>query len=286
MVNLYVLGKKGLIALSKLDMLYRKNIKSVIIGSDKNIDNDFSSEIIKVCQDFKLNYQFQNHTSEYTAKYSVAIGWRWLINDDSNLIVFHDSILPHYRGFNPLVTALINGDSEIGVTALKGSKEYDKGEIIEQKIVPVTYPLKIEKAIDLISTQYANLLNSIFNKLIKDNLKSYPQDSSKVSYSLWRDEDDYKIDWSLDALKIKRFIDAVGFPYKGAYTIYNGKKLIIKNAEIVADVNIANRTPGKVIFKENNSYTIVCGKGLLKIKSFYDSNNMEVRLNKFRLRLK
>jgi len=286
MVNLYVLGKKGLIALSKLDMLYRKNIESVIIGSDKNVDNDFSSEIIKVCQDFKLNYKFQNHISEYTAKYSIAIGWRWLINDDSNLIVFHDSILPRYRGFNPLVTALINGDSEIGVTALKGSKEYDKGEIIEQKIIPVTYPLKIEKAIDIISIQYANLLNSIFNKLLTGNLKSYPQDSSKVSYSLWRDEDDYKIDWPLDALKIKRFIDAVGFPYKGAYTICNGEKLIVKNAEIVTDVNISNRVPGKVIFKENNSYTIVCGTGLLKIKSFHDSNNMEVKLNKFRLRLK
>jgi methionyl-tRNA formyltransferase len=55
----------------------------------------------------------------------------------------------------------------------------------------------------------------------------------------------------------------------------------------VPDVKIENRTPGKIIFLENNQPTIVCGKGLIKIeKAHYLNNNNEVIFNKFRTRLK
>ena len=56
---------------------------------------------------------------------------------------------------------------------------------------------------------------------------------------------------------------------------------------MVPDVKIENRTPGKIIFLENNQPTIVCGKGLIKIeKAHYLNNNNEVIFNKFRTRLK
>jgi methionyl-tRNA formyltransferase len=218
--------------------------------------------------------------------YSIAIGWRWLINDNSNLIVFHDSILPKYRGFNPLVTALINGDNEIGVTALEGANDYDSGNIIKQEKISIDYPIKIKKAIDLISLCYAKLLNSILEKITLKEIKTYPQDESLVSFSLWRDEENYKIDWSLDAKVIKRFIDAIGFPYKGAYSIVNNQKIIIRDAQVVEDVKIPIREMGKVIFKDKKSYTIVCGKGLLKVMKFFDENGSEVNLKKFRIRFK
>ena len=64
--------------------------------------------------------------------FKFAIGWKWIIDNTSQLIVLHDSLLPKYRGFSPLVNSLINGDTLTGVTALFASSEYDKGEIIEQ----------------------------------------------------------------------------------------------------------------------------------------------------------
>ena len=50
---------------------------------------------------------------------ALAIGWKKLINSSyQQVVVLHDSLLPKYRGWNPLLTALINGDSRIGSTAL------------------------------------------------------------------------------------------------------------------------------------------------------------------------
>jgi methionyl-tRNA formyltransferase len=64
-----------------------------------------------------------------------------LIALDVPLVVFHDSILPQYRGFNPLVSALINGDSRVGVTAM-GTDEFDKGDIIGQRTIAINIPSK------------------------------------------------------------------------------------------------------------------------------------------------
>ncbi|MGX1024403.1 formyltransferase family protein [Psychroflexus sp. MBR-150] len=286
MVNLYLLGKKGFIALEKLNKTHLNLISYVIVGYDKSVVNDYSDDIIRKCNELNLSYGLQNKTYTNPAMYSIAIGWRWLINDNSNLIVFHDSILPKYRGFNPLVTALINGDNEIGVTALEGANDYDSGNIIKQEKISIDYPIKIKKAIDLISLCYAKLLNSILEKITLKEIKTYPQDESLVSFSLWRDEENYKIDWSLDAKVIKRFIDAIGFPYKGAYSIVNNQKIIIRDAQVVEDVKIPIREMGKVIFKDKKSYTIVCGKGLLKVMKFFDENGSEVNLKKFRIRFK
>jgi methionyl-tRNA formyltransferase len=81
----------------------------VIIGKDKNFLNDYSTDIKNYCISNNINFILQNKTIDNgNVDYSIAIGWRWLIKVDSKLIVFHDSILHRLRGFNPLVTSLIN----------------------------------------------------------------------------------------------------------------------------------------------------------------------------------
>lgn len=284
MINIYLIGNKGFVALKSLNASQLNNITCIIIGRDKNIQNDYSTDIEKLCNEKSINYVIQNKTHSPAAEYSIAIGWRWLINDDSKLIVFHDSILPKYRGFNPLVTALINGDKKVGVTALKSSKEYDKGEIIDQEIIEICYPLKIETAIDKIAECFAKLLQNVINKITAQDLTSTPQNEALVTYSIWRDEENYKIDWTQDSASIKRFVDAVGYPYQGAHTYVKEKKIIIKDMEIVEDVSISNRECGKTIFKDNSSFTIICGKGLVKINEFYDKNGNRVYFDNFRLR--
>ena len=50
------------------------------------------------------------------------------------MIIFHDSLLPKYRGFAPLVNSLINQEKEIGVTAIKASQNYDEGDTVTDNI--------------------------------------------------------------------------------------------------------------------------------------------------------
>lgn len=288
-LNLYLLGQKGFRALESLDKSFYDYIHHVIIGTDKNVQNDYSNELIEFCKAKSLNYKVQNKTvaSGGLKFYNVAIGWRWIIDDHNPLIVFHDSLLPKYRGFNPLVTALINGDQEIGVTSLHGTSEYDAGSIYGQAKIKISYPIKIAKAIEIVSDLYGTLLNQTIRSLHANQLSSVKQDEGCASYSLWRDNEDYFIDWNQDASYIKRMIDAVGFPYLGARTCVDDKVVVILDSESVDDVSIANRVPGKVIFKKENAFFIVCGKGLLKVSSFYDEKLKEIDFSdKFRLRFK
>lgn len=290
MINFYVLGKKGFIALQLLEKPLLSNIKTIIIGTDKEIQNDYSIEIEDFAKGNNIHYIDRVYFSDEINKnvnLNIAIGWRWLLPLEIPLIILHDSILPKYRGFNPLVTALINGDKEIGVTALYGTKEFDKGDIIAQRIFTIQYPIKIERLIDLIAKEYAFLFKTVIEKY-NDSvvIKAVPQDEDKATFSLWRDEEDYRIDWAQDSILIKRMIDSLGFPYKGASTTVDNTIVRIFDSEVFEDVNISNRTPGKVLFKNDDAYIIVCGKGLLKVSCFFSDSGERIEFNKFRIRFK
>ncbi|MES2847638.1 MAG: formyltransferase family protein [Bacteroidota bacterium] len=281
MIRLHLLGYKGFIALSQLDKQFLGKITTVVIAKDKGIKEDYFEETAAWCKAHNLLWFERTKEPPIKNETAIAIGWRWLISDAAKLVVFHDSLLPKYRGFNPLVTALINGDTAIGVTSLYGSNEYDRGDIISQKKINITYPIKINDAIEKIAGLYASLLNDFFSGAVD----AIPQNESEATYSLWRDATDYFIDWHLSAAEIVRFIDAVGFPYDGAKTKFDDKIVIVDNATEVPDVPVANRTAGKVIFKEGNCFTIVCGSGLISISEFKDEDGNSIDLSgKFRLR--
>jgi len=289
MINIYILGKKGLESLEQLDAKWYPYLHTIIVGKDQEVQQDYSEEVEAFAQKNQIKSVLRTQVTPEIHEgvtLNIAIGWRWLLSLDIPLLVFHDSILPKYRGFNPLVSALINGDSEIGVTALHGTDEFDQGAIVAQRILPIQYPITIQKAIDLLAKEYAILFESVIQMHVEKNLTSTPQDESKATFSLWRDEEDYKIDWNQESFSIKRMIDAVGFPYKGAYTVMEDSILRIRHAEVYPDVTIVNRTPGKVLFKHADGYVIVCGKGLLKVSTFYDEQNEIMTLSKFRIRFK
>jgi methionyl-tRNA formyltransferase len=283
------MGEKGFFVLQSLEHeIGLSSIEYVVSTTDKSVQNDFYDEIKSFCELKGISfYKRTDTTPAIKSGYSFAIGWRYIISDEEKLIVFHDSILPRYRGFNPLVTALVNGDEHIGVTALFATAMYDCGEIVDQKTLPIKYPLKIAEAISKIKFLYSNIAISIAGKILNGStLTSTKQNESLATYSLWRDESDYFIDWMLDASKISRFIDAVGFPYQGAQTYADGTRIVINNAIPMPDLVIENRIAGKVIFMEDSYPIVVCGTGLLKIldATIYGTNESFLPLKKFRTR--
>jgi len=289
-VAFFLLGEKGLAVLNGLSADHLPAVKQVLIGRDRNVQNDFSKEIKIVCEERNISSSFENASSFDGAEILVAIGWRWIINKTGGqqLIIVHDSLLPKYRGFNPLVSALINGDTEVGATALWGGSEYDTGDIIDQQSVHLSYPLKINAAIGLMANCYQRLAISIMNKIINNiPITAYRQDEAKATYSLWRDKEDYFINWNEAASKIKRMVDAIGFPYAGSKFVWEENEYTLLEATAMDDLLIENRCPGKLIFKSGGQPVIVCGTGLLRLDEVVDSNSSPVSFSgKFRIRLK
>jgi methionyl-tRNA formyltransferase len=282
--------EKGYKVLEAIATNFPQILKAVVSARDPNISKDYYNEIEVFCKEKGIIFCDRKNFEVVNSNFAIAVSWRWLIDSSSTmLIVFHDSLLPKYRGFAPLVSALSNGEKIIGVTALFATEDYDCGDIISQSAISVTYPIKIQNAIELLTENYKQLATDIAKIILEgESLNGSKQNEEKASYSLWRDEEDYTINWEMPAEQIKRFIDAVGYPYKGAMTIVGDKNARVLEAEVFNDVYIENRTSGKIIFIKNNYPVIVCGKGLLMITNIVDneSGNSLLPFNKFRLRLK
>lgn len=289
----YLMGLKGLSCLKAIagesDSSILDSVSFIVAARDKSIQNDYFELIRLLAKSRQLLFYEKSQAPEnLVADFIFAIGWRWLIHgSEDRLIVFHDSILPKYRGFNPLVTALIEGDRQIGVTAILANREFDRGNIIGVKKTSIGYPLKIEKAINLVSELYADLLIETLGLLQAETVTGTAQEETMASYSLWRSDEDYQVDWTQDASRIRRFVDAVGYPYNGAVTSYNSETIRIIDVAEKDDLQIVNRQPGKFIFIENNKPVVVCGTGLLQIEkavSLEGAHN--ISFGKLRTRLK
>jgi methionyl-tRNA formyltransferase len=286
-LSFFLMTQKGLHVLRAfVDEFGASRIHCVIGSKDESVQNDYYAEIADLCAAREI--EFRDRSSSYVLEtdYAFAISWRWKIQTSVRLIVFHDSLLPRYRGFAPLPTALINGEDRIGVTALFATDEYDRGDIILQKSLSVSYPIKIQKAIEISGGLYAGMVSEISQTIFRgDPLPFQKQDESTASYSLWRDEEDYLIDWFASAARIKRFVDSVGYPYRGAVTGVNAGVARVLEAEVEPDVKIEERMPGKVIFVRDGCPVVVCGSGLLKITDLRDDKGHSLLpLKRFRSR--
>jgi len=196
-------------------------------------------------------------------------GWQYMIDQvDDRFVVFHDSLLPRFRGFSPTVSALVQGETEIGVSAVRPTKMADCGPIYLRVPVPIRYPMKIRDAYELLGEAYCRAAREIIRRKNGGRLTCAPQRDHMATYSLWRDGIDYEIDWNWDSNRISRFVDATGWPYAGATTSDRyGKPIVIQEASVVEDCRIENRTPGKIFRIEDEGPVVVCGAGLLRIDS-------------------
>jgi len=290
-VALYLVGIKGFCVLNSAIKRNKALISDVVGGRDVGIDCDYYEEIKTLCDlhyiphhdRLSLKFSAENYDG-----YMLAIGWRWMLPAKESLIIIHDSLLPKYRGFSPLVNYLINGETEIGATALFATENYDAGKLISQASQKISYPIKIFDAIALMSTIYIQLANDLLDRIQSQNyIESIPQKEELATYSLWRDDEDYWIKWTKPAEEIARFTDAVGLPYAGARCLLNGEVAILHSAMAIADLAIADRESsiGKVLFIENGIPVVVCTKGLLKICKLTTVNGTNLLpLAKFRSR--
>ena len=286
-VALYLMNSKGVFVLKKFIEKFGSNAVAYIVSEqDKAVQYDGFDDLKGISEknqiDFYSRSQFDVRIENKFEGLKFAIGWRWLIKNENNLVIFHDSLLPKYRGFAPLVNSLINKESQGGVTALFADSKYDRGDIVAQKITPFSYPLRIEDAIKQIEPLYFELVYEIFTQFqARESLISFKQDEELATYSLWLDQKDYLIDWSWTADKIKRFVDAVGYPYDSAKAWLNDELIIFKRVEVFDDVFVEHRSRhiGKVIFIENGIPVVVCTEGLLALNEIVDLSGQQKHIN-------
>ncbi|ARI50969.1 methionyl-tRNA formyltransferase [Streptomyces rhizosphaericola] len=193
----------------------------------------------------------------------VANNWRtWLPPEIYNLPVhgtlnIHDSLLPAYAGFSPLIWALINGEPEVGVTAHLMDEELDAGDIVVQRSVAVgptdTSTDLFHRTVDLIAPVTTEALGLIAS----GRTEFTPQDRSRASFFHKRAEEDIRIDWNWPAEDLERLIRAQSAPYPSAFTFHKGQRLDVL-AAVVSEGRYGG-TPGRIFYREGDGVVIVAG---------------------------
>ncbi|HVK21034.1 MAG TPA: methionyl-tRNA formyltransferase [Actinokineospora sp.] len=169
----------------------------------------------------------------------------------------HDSLLPAYAGFSPLIWALINGEKEVGLTAHMMDDELDAGAVVLQRAIPVgdrdTTTDLFHKTIDLI----APVVSESLDLIATGTAVLTPQDRSKATFFHKRAIEDSLIDWTWTAEELDRLVRALSDPYPNAFTFHNGRRLRVLRAS-VSRANYGG-TPGRIFIREGDGVAIVAG---------------------------
>ncbi|MFC5993496.1 methionyl-tRNA formyltransferase [Pseudonocardia hispaniensis] len=193
----------------------------------------------------------------------VATNWRtWIPPQVFELprygtLNVHDSLLPAYAGFAPINWAIINGETEVGVTAHLMDAELDAGDIVAQMSVPVG---PRDTATDLFHRTLA-LFGPItiegLERLASGRTDWTPQDRSRASFFHKRSIEDSRIDWTRPAREIADLVRAQSDPYPNAFTHHRGRVLRILSARV--SERPYGGTPGRIFFREGDGVVIVAG---------------------------
>jgi len=165
----------------------------------------------------------------------------------------HFSLLPLYRGAAPANWAIVNGETESGVTTMFIEPTLDTGPILLQRKTPIGEKETAPELMQRLAEIGAELLGETLARL--DDLTPRPQHDADATFAPVLKKEDGLIDWSQSAFEIERRIR--GFqPWPNAYTIYNAKGLTIWSAE---PSTIANATPGEIVVAQRDELIVSCG---------------------------
>ena len=175
----------------------------------------------------------------------------------------HVSLLPKYRGAAPMQRAIIEGESETGVTIMYMAEGVDTGDIITAE----AFPIGPDDDFEAIHDRSAEVGGKLLVKTIKDiengTATRTPQDHSRATHAAKIEKEDCKIDFTKSAKTLDCAIRGVT-PIPGAFAYLKGKMLKIYKATPTD----GKGKPGEVIAtdpKGTGSFTVACGEGALKV---------------------
>lgn len=147
-------------------------------------------------------------------------------------INFHGSLLPKYRGRTPHVWAIINGEKKCGITAHLIDEGCDTGSIIIQQEVEIMEDDTGQNILEKYKYLYPALVKEVLSKVECNNIELTIQDETKATFFGERTPSDGMIDWSWQTIRINNWVRAQSHPYPGAFTFYEGEKIIVDKIDV------------------------------------------------------
>ncbi len=183
----------------------------------------------------------------------------------------HGSLLPRYRGAAPLNWAIMNGDSESGVTTFLLKQEIDTGNILFYEKVSIRPDETVGELHDELMAIGAKLVIKTVEALADGSVQPIAQEMLEIdpirlhAPKIYKEE--CRINWSLDAMTIHNKIRGLS-PYPTAWTEISaptGELISLKIFRTIPEISTHSHTPGTILSDQKKWMKIACSDGYLSV---------------------
>ncbi|MEZ4804962.1 MAG: methionyl-tRNA formyltransferase [Bacteroidia bacterium] len=173
--------------------------------------------------------EFLNELRSFKADLQIVIAFRMLPElvwgmPKMGTFNLHASYLPNYRGAAPINRAIMNGETETGVSTFFLVHEIDQGQILLQRKIAILPEDNAGTLHDKLMHEGARLVLESLELICTENYELKPQETGEFKHAPKLFTEDCKIDWNKTAVEIHNHIRGLS-PYPVAFTEFQGKKL-------------------------------------------------------------
>ncbi len=189
----------------------------------------------------------------------------------------HASLLPKFRGAAPINHALINGETESGVTTFFLKKKVDTGNIILQKKINIDKDDDAGTLHDKLSELGAESVLETVRLIEAGNVIPQIQNDSDASPAPKIFKENCIIDWNQNACKIHDFIRGLS-PYPAAFTFLNNRSVKIFRSALTG--NSKKETPGSIVVEEKK-LLVSCLDNMIEILELQTEGKKRIPASEF-----
>lgn len=200
--------------------------------------NKLGLRTLTTANDSELSELFAGNS--FASQLGVVIDYGIIIKRDVidyfpfGIVNSHFSLLPRWRGADPISFAILEGDTETGVSLMLIDAKLDEGPLLVQRPLPIPSDTTTPSLTDQLIKLSHELLVETLPKYTSGELKPYPQLTEGVSYSHKLTKQDGVIDWQKSAIQLEREIRAF-IDWPKSRTKLSLTEVIITKAKIVDD---------------------------------------------------
>lgn len=225
--------------------------KNIPVFQPKSIRKEFDiqEELKKLEPDFFVTFAFGQILSQEVLdipKYET--------------INLHASLLPRYRGANPIQRAIINGDKETGICTMITELGLDCGDICQKLVIPISDTMNCEELWNEIAEKSPKMIEETLERLQNKTLTPQKQCEDGVCMANKLTKEECLIDWTKTNIEIHNLIRGI-CRCPSAYFLFNEKIIKVIESEAVD----GSGEVGKIVNHSKEGVDIACGKGLLRL---------------------
>ncbi|WP_076800053.1 methionyl-tRNA formyltransferase [Latilactobacillus curvatus] len=191
----------------------------------------------------------------------------------------HGSLLPKYRGGAPIQYAVLNGDSEIGITIMHMAKKMDAGDMIEQASIPIEASDDTGTLFDKLSYVGRDLLLKTLPIIIDQTAPRIPQDEAQVTFAYNITKEQEQLDIEQPATQLVNQIRALR-PQPGAWLPINGQRTKLWQATVAETTT--DQPAGVIVAINKKDFELAAGNGsVLKITEIQPAGKAKMPVQSF-----